>query len=272
MSAPAKREQASREEREQASRQDKRTACYVYGIVPSDVEVADDVRGVGDPPGKLRIVRDGDLAALVSDVDPTRPLGTPDDLIAHERLLDAIATEVPVLPVRFGAVLEGEHAVADELVAAHHDDFAGALSELEGRAEYLVKGRYVEQSILAEILRENEQAAQLREQIRGEDEDITRDARIQLGEIINNEISARREADTRAAEDAVAELSAASVAREPTHEQDAVHLALLVDRGQQGALERAVGDLAREWEGRVELRLRGPLAPYDFVVTAPPEG
>ena len=63
--------------------------CYVYGIVPADVESAGDVRGVGDPPGQVQLVRNGNLVALVSEVDLTRWLGTPADLQAYARILDA---------------------------------------------------------------------------------------------------------------------------------------------------------------------------------------
>src|SRR5438067_557021 len=77
-------------------------------------------------------------------------------------------------------------AVAGELLAVHHERFAAALAELEGRAEYVVKGRYVEAAVLAEVLSENKQAARLRDRIGGKDPDATRPERIQLGEIINN--------------------------------------------------------------------------------------
>ena len=69
------------------------------------------ISGVGDPPGEVRIVRHRDLAALVSDIDPDLPLGRPDDLVAHEELLDASAADVPVLPLRFGSVVTSDEAV-----------------------------------------------------------------------------------------------------------------------------------------------------------------
>jgi hypothetical protein len=163
----------------------RRPGCYVYGIVPADVELAGDVRGVGDPPGRIELVRHGGLAALVSEVDLTRRLGTPDDLRAHARILDATAVEVPVLPLRFGTVMATRDAVAGDLLAVYQEAFAAALKQTEGRAQYVVKGRYVEQVVLAEALTEIPEAARLAEQIRGKDADVTRHARIRLGEIIN---------------------------------------------------------------------------------------
>ncbi|MEW1847484.1 GvpL/GvpF family gas vesicle protein, partial [Nonomuraea angiospora] len=138
---------------------DQDLSTYVYGIVPEDVQVSDDARGVATAP--VRLVRHGEIAALVSEVALERPLGTPDDLVAHQQLLDATAAEVPVLPLRFGAVLTNRQAVVDELLGPYHDEFLAALDELEGRAEFVVKGRYDERAVLMEVLNENVEAAQL---------------------------------------------------------------------------------------------------------------
>lgn len=241
-------------------------AVYVYGILPGDIELEPGaVAGVGDPPGEVRVVRNGELAALVSDVDLTKPLGRPDDLFAHEGLLDAVAAEVPVLPLRFGALVSSDDAVAEELLQAHHDEFTTALSQLEGHVEYVVRGRYDEQDILREVLAENQQAAELAKQIRGADPDATRELRIQLGEILNIEVAAKREKDTRAVGAAVDGLVEASVVRPPSSELDAVYTALLVRIDAADDLEEAVSRLADDWAGRVDLNLIGPLAAYDFV-------
>jgi hypothetical protein len=248
------------------------TACYVYGIVPADVEPTPDARGVGDPPAKVQVVRHGRVAALISEVDTAQPLGRPEDLMAHEELLDGTAAQAPVLPMRFGAVMTDSKAVAEELLAPHEADFAAALHQLEGRAEFIVKSRYHEQAILREVLSEDPGAAELAEQTRGEDEDATRDARIQLGEMINNAITAKREEDTRAIGDALASCVRQSSVRNPSHELDAANVAVLAETSRQEEIEDAVAELAKKWKGRAEVRLLGPLAPYDFVTAVRPEG
>jgi hypothetical protein len=195
---------------------------YVYGILPADIEVAADIPGVGEHPGLLRDVSLDGLAALISEVDLSGPLGSPDDLRTHREILDAVAAEVPVLPMRFGTVLASEDAVAEELLAANHDEFTAALDQLEGRAEFQIKIRYVEDAA-----------------------------------------AARREEDTRALRQAVA-----SVAWGPAHELDLARVAFLVDIDQEREVERVIGDLAREWEGRIHVQLLGPMAAYDFTETA----
>jgi hypothetical protein len=240
-------------------------AVYVYGILPGDIELEPGTTGVGDPPAEVRVIRNGDLAALVSDVDTDKPLGRPEDLYAHEELLDSSAADVPILPLRFGAVVADDDAVAEELLGAHYDEFTAALQQLEGHAEYVVRGRYIEDAILREVLSEDRRADQLRDRIRDADEEATRELRMQLGEIVGDAVAAKREQDTRAVGDALAGHVAASVLRPPTHDLDAVHVALLVESGAADDVEETVQRLADDWSGRVELRLMGPLAAYDFV-------
>jgi hypothetical protein len=244
-----------------------KTGTYVYGIVPGDVKLNSGIHGVGDPPGEIRLVRSGDLAALVSEVDLTGPLGTPDDLQAHEEILDSVVTEAPVLPLRFGAVLTSEDAVAEELLDDNHDEFAAALRQLEGCAEFVVRGRYEEPAILEEILSRNSAAARLANQIRGADPEATRELRIQLGEIVNNAVADKREADTRLLLSAMKDHGVASVVRPATNDLDAVYVAFLVEADQAGELERVLTDLSDRWQERVQLTIIGPMASYDFVGT-----
>jgi hypothetical protein len=91
-----------------------------------------------------------------------------------------------------------------------------------------------------------------------------------LGEQIGNAIEAKRATDTQRMVDALKPLGVEISPREPTHEVEAVHLACLAETAKQADLEAAVEELARDWEGRAEVRLLGPLAAYDFVVTQRP--
>ncbi|MEU8272309.1 GvpL/GvpF family gas vesicle protein, partial [Sphaerisporangium sp. NPDC049002] len=126
---------------------------------------------------------------------------------------------------------------------------------------------YVEGTVLMEVLQEQPEARRLREEIRDLPEEATWDARIRLGEIINQAIEAKRDADTQTLAEGLAPHAVAIVIREPTHEEDAAHLAVLVETGRQDDFEEALNEFGRRWADRVTLRLLGPQAPYDFVTT-----
>ena len=57
-----------RENTEKSEKSDKKQTAgvYVYGIVPADVEPGGDATGVAD--GKVDVVTDGDIAAVVSEI------------------------------------------------------------------------------------------------------------------------------------------------------------------------------------------------------------
>ncbi|MEV4515446.1 GvpL/GvpF family gas vesicle protein [Dactylosporangium sp. NPDC049525] len=244
---------------------------YMFGIVPADVDLDPEARGIGDDPAPVQLVRHGDIAAMVSEINVDRPLGRPQDLLAHERLLDATVAEVPVLPIRFGAILTGTDAVVDELLAPNHDELLAALRDLDGKAQYVVKSRYVEAAVLGEILAEQPEAGRLREAIRGTSPDATRAERVRLGELITRGIEAKREADIRKLVAVCEPFSDAMDVREPAHELDAANVAVLAETAREKEFVRALDDLAEEWDGRVTIRLLGPLAPYDFVTDLRPE-
>jgi hypothetical protein len=245
--------------------QEQNVGYYVYGVVPSDVELTEDARGLGDR--EVQLIRHGDIAAMVSEISIRDAIGRPEDLAAHEALLDATAPEAPVLPFRFGAVMADADAVTQHLLTPNHDTFTAALKELEGRAEYIVKGRYDESAILEEVLAENKEAANLRAQIRGQDEIATRDLRMRLGEIIHEAVEAKRTSDTNVLAEAISAHCVSYAVLAPTHEYDATHLAFLVETTRRESFEKCVDDVASERQGRINFRLLGPLAPYDFVVT-----
>ncbi|MFF0284473.1 GvpL/GvpF family gas vesicle protein [Rhodococcus aetherivorans] len=100
-------------------------------------------------------------------------VATPQDLLAHAELLDGTVPVAPVLPLRFGTVLAD--ADAEELLAAHYDEFIAALDELDGRARFVVRGRYVEATVLEKMLAAGPDAARLRGRIRGRPEIVPRD-------------------------------------------------------------------------------------------------
>jgi Gas vesicle synthesis protein GvpL/GvpF len=173
---------------------------------------------------------------------------------------------------RARAVLASEDAMTEEQLAAHHEQFAAALDELEGRAEFVVQGRYLQDAVAGEAVSQNEQATRLLDTTQGRHRGAAREAGTGPAKIITEAGTARREQDTRTLAQAMDRHCVACVARQPAHELDAVHAAFLVEAGQRGDMERVAEDLAREWEGRIEVQLLGPMAAYDFTAATTPKG
>lgn len=239
------------------------TATYVYGLVASDAELPPDLVGIG-PSGRVSTIPHRRLAALVGDVPTDRALGTRDDLVGHERVLDLVASSEAVLPMRFPAVVERE-GVVDELLAPHHDRFVEILAGLRGRVQFTLKGSYQQDVVLRELVETDEEIRSLRDRIDGLPEEATYYDRIRLGELVVGALEARREDDAARMLRALEPSAIRTVQRRPTDPQDVINAAFLVERAVQDEFCDAVEAVGREFEGRALLRLLGPLAPYDFV-------
>jgi hypothetical protein len=204
------------------------------------------------------------IAAAISVVSADRPLGTPADLRAHASVLDALARSAAVLPMRFGGVLGDENAVVTELLEPHHAAFADRLDRLDGHAQFTIKGRYVDEVALREVLAEEPRVRRLRNLLRGRDAGSGRGPRIQLGELVARALELKRMADTQVLTGALAPHVTAVAERAPTSPDTAVDAAFLVAVSHRRGFEEAAEQLGRRWQGRIRLRLVGPVAPYDF--------
>ncbi|OZM79142.1 GvpL/GvpF family gas vesicle protein [Pseudonocardia sp. MH-G8] len=239
------------------------TATYVYGLVGAGAQLPDDLTGLG-PSGKVSTIVHRDVAAIVGDVPADRPLGTRDDLLAHEAVVDTVASSTAVLPMRFPAVVE-EEGVVEELLAPHHDRFVTALGELEGRVQYTLKGRYEQDVVLREVLEADPEIRQLQAEVRDLPEDATYHQRLRLGELVVGALEERRDTEAEQLVTRLEPYAVGVVEHHPGQPDDVVHAAFLVERERAQEFEDAVEEQGEQLHGRARLRLLGPLAPYDFV-------
>jgi hypothetical protein len=236
---------------------------YVYGLVGAGAEIPDDLPGLG-PSGRVSTIVHGGIAAIVGDVPDDRPLGTRDDLIAHETVLDTVAASVAVLPMRFPAVVE-EKGVVEELLAPNEDYFLEVLAGLEGRVQFALKGRFEQDAVLLEVVESDDEIRTLQERVRELPEDASYYDRVRLGELIVGALEARREVEAEKIYERLEPTAVEVAAHQPASPEDVVNAAFLVDRDRVQEFEDAVESLGSDLAGRVRLRLLGPLAPYDFV-------
>jgi Gas vesicle synthesis protein GvpL/GvpF len=236
---------------------------YVYGLVKAGTALPEGLAGLG-PSGRVSTIVHGHVAAIVSDVPIGRPLGARGDLVAHETVLDAVASRAAVVPMRFPAVVE-EDAVVDELLAPNEDRFLTLLDGLENRVQYTLTGRYEQDAVLREILEGDPEIAALREKIRSLPEDATYYHRVRLGELVVQTLEDRREVEAAEIVDRLEPLAVTTASNPLGAPEDVVNTAFLVERGRRQEFEDAVESVGKDLVGRIRLRLLGPVAPYDFV-------
>jgi Gas vesicle synthesis protein GvpL/GvpF len=106
---------------------------YAYGICePATASPPPPCRGLGG--ATLRALESDELAAVYSRHRSLRPRPSPELVLAHERVVEAVMARGPVLPLRFGTQLEREEQLTAAL-ADRRDELVRALERVRGHVE-----------------------------------------------------------------------------------------------------------------------------------------
>ncbi|MBY8345955.1 GvpL/GvpF family gas vesicle protein [Streptomyces spinosirectus] len=240
-------------------------STYVYGITDSShTGLPEGMEGVGDPPAAVRVIKEGDLAAVVSDapegLKPKRK-----HLLAHQNVLAEAGAAGAVLPMRFGSVAPDDDTVTGVL-AERSDHYKERLRALEGKVEYNVKATHDEEAVLHRVMSENPELRALAEANR-QSGGGSYDDKLRLGEMVVGAVKAQ-EGEDAAELRRILEPAAADVSVGPESTGWLTNVSFLVDRKTAEDFLAAVEE-ARRSHPHVELRVNGPLPPYSFVEPDP---
>lgn len=234
---------------------------YVYAVVP-DTGLVSGILGIDDT--EVEYVVHGGLAAAVTRIPLDRPPGRRAELTAHQSVVESLAQQGAVVPIRFGSVLDPEDDAVRELLEEQGDRFAAVLDRLEGRVQLNLRATYVEEQVLAEVVADDPEIAELHRRTRGLPEGTMHPDLVRLGESVSRAMEVRRADDADALleqlEPRVEDLSV----RAGGGVDHLLDVALLVRSDRVGEVEELLESLAEAWHERIRMRLVGPVAPYDF--------
>lgn len=245
------------------------TGVYVYCVAraepfedgPIDF-AASGIGGRGDP---VRVLRYEGLAAVVSDAPKIRYTLRREYLEAHERVVEEAMSHSDVLPVSFGSVADTDQQVVQKLLRQRSDDLQNHMAYVQGRVEMGLRVYWNREQLFADIVAENSGIRALHESIAGLPEDAAYYDRVQLGEMTEAAIVARREA---VADSIMTYLSALAVdtrLNESLTDMMVLSAAFLVDRAQESTFDAHVQSLGEAEAERLILQYVGPVPPYNFV-------
>jgi Gas vesicle synthesis protein GvpL/GvpF len=240
-------------------------AQYVYGIVEA---TATKPRGRGIAGSPLRLVIGEDAAALVSEIDSRHVRLGRDEVLVHSRVLERALARGPVLPMRFGVVMDDAEEIRDRLLDEHGPELRAQLAEMEGKVEIRIRAAYDEESLLRDVLREHPEIDSLRTSVAGRSQDASYYDRIRLGELVAAAVERHRELDAHAIVEALGEHALAVEVGKPNHERVTVQASFLVERSRLGAFNAVVDQVAEGYGGQIRFKYTGPLPPHSFVELA----
>jgi hypothetical protein len=242
-------------------------AMYVYAIIPTGDRQVFPLAGIHDNGDDVYSVPYHGIAAIVS----TSPLidycgldrkQAATYLVSHQRVVEAVMREFPVLPVRFGTVLP-DLSWVNRLLAQGEVRFRAALEKVGGQAQMEIVVLWNLQEVFAEIGQEAK-IAELSARVMGRAPEETVAERIAVGQLVQASLKQRRASLQDRLLPPLQEVAQDLVINPLMDDSMVLNAALLVERGSDGVLDRRLALLDQELEGRFHFRCVGPLPPYSF--------
>jgi hypothetical protein len=218
--------------------------------------------GIGSEPADVHTVNYRDIAAVVSDTplevyDPTR-----DNVLAHERVNEAVMRRFTVIPMSFSTVFKTREDII-ELLRTAYDAFRDVLSKMQDKLEFGLKVLWEPELVIEEIEKEDESLRLLRHEISTQ-KGSTYFARMQYGRLVDSLLQERSERLVSEIFSALGEVSVASRANKPIGDKMILNAAFLVARDREADFDARVKEIGAKYEN-LKFKYTGPWPPYNFV-------
>ncbi len=235
---------------------------YVYCIINSDQPLKFGPIGIGAEAAEVHTVHHRDLAAVVSDTPIEVFDATRENVLAHERVNEAVMKKHTVIPMSFGTLFKTRDDIV-ELLRAAHDAFQDVLKKMEGKVEFGLKVLWDRDAVIKQIEAEDEDVRRLKAEISSQ-KGSTYFARMQYGRLIESALEMRTERFVSDIFEVLRPVSVASRANKPIGDRMIMNAAFLVARDQESPFDARVKQIAGR-HGALTFKYTGPWPPYNFV-------
>jgi gas vesicle protein GvpL/GvpF len=234
---------------------------YVYCIIQSLDPLLFGAIGIGNPPAEVHTVHYKEIAAVVSDTPVEVFDATRENVLAHERVNEAVMREHTVIPMSFGTVFKTRDDIVEMLRAAH-DAFGDVLAKMQNKVEFGLKVLWNRDAVIREIEDQDEDVRRLKDEISSQ-RGSTYFARMQYGRAIDAALETRSEGYVREIFDHLRPVAVASRANKPIGDRMILNAAFLVSRDQETAFDSRVKEIGAH--EKLTFKYTGPWPPYNFV-------
>lgn len=234
---------------------------YIYGIIATDEAPNFGPIGIGGKRDEVVTIGTKGLAAVVSNVALDPYVASRDNLLAHTRVIEKVAEQFAVLPMRFCTVAESADEVRG-LLEDREREFKNLLRDFEGKVEVGIKVIWKDmKKIYDEIAKENRAIRTLKQKGAGGGQQ----ALIRAGELVEAALDEKKAVE---GEEYLRFLRKGKVGckeGELKTEDMVVNASFLLDRDWVKEFDQRVEEVSNEHNGRIDIKYIGPMPPFSFV-------
>ncbi|MBI4296135.1 MAG: GvpL/GvpF family gas vesicle protein [Chloroflexi bacterium] len=236
---------------------------YIYGIIEEPESRPFGFPGVGD--GAVYTINHQKLAAVVSDtefdeIDPTR-----NNVRAHTVVQDELLKDYTLLPMGFGMIADSRDNVL-KLLEKNYQNLTDALRQLAGMVEVELKVFWDQESMVKELQNGSEELAKLKAKLKAARSPVeTQKLLIEAGQLVERIALDWKAKYADRVYTTLKALSLDSRLNSPLGVKNILNASFLIERARESDFQKDVHKLDAQYQGKVNFKYVGPLAPYNFV-------
>ena len=236
---------------------------YIYGIIQEPEPRRFSFLGVGD--AEVYTINYRELAAVVSDtaleeIDPTRK-----DVRAHTVVQDELLKNCSLLPMGFGMIADSKDDVL-KLLEKNYQGLTRELVRLAGKVEVELKVYWDQEAMIKELQGGSEELTRLKAKINGASSPIeAQRLLIEAGKLVERIALDWKARYADRVYTVLKRLSIDAKLNSPLGVKNVLNASFLIERARESDFQKEVFKLDSQYQGKVNFKYVGPLAPYNFV-------
>ncbi|MEY3332395.1 MAG: hypothetical protein RLZZ176_695 [Cyanobacteriota bacterium] len=235
---------------------------YLYGIFPNTIPETLVIEGLDKQPVHSQVV--DEFCFLYSEARQEKYLASRRNLLAHERVLEQTMQEgfKVLLPLRFGLVVKDWETIISQLVNPYREQLNQLFKKLAGRREVSIKIFWDAKAELQAMMESNQELKQQRDDMEGKK--LSMDEVIKIGQLIETNLLARKQAVIEAFSNELNPLSQEIVESDPMTEEMIYNAAFLIPWESESEFSERVEVIDKKFGDRLRIRYNNFTAPYTF--------
>lgn len=231
---------------------------YIYCIIQSNHK-----KDFGE---ELTTVNYKDISAVISDCSVKEFTVSRENTMKHEKAIEGVMKEQPVLPVRFSTVADSENEIIEKVLVPRYDEFKDMLLWVGDKEEIGVRARWTDMDLVfKEILEENGQIKELKKKIENEKPEQTYYERIDLGKLIQERLKEKKSMEKNRIIDILKKEAEDYKVNEVYGDDAILNSAFLVKKEKEADFFGSVSRLQDGYGPKVQLRYVTGSPPFNFV-------
>jgi hypothetical protein len=238
---------------------------YVYCIIQSKYDRSFGSIGVGGRGDDVSTIGDNDLAMVVSNHPLSKIIGSKENLLAHERVIEEVMKEFgSVLPIRFGAVAANADEIRN-LLGRRYREFKSLLRDMEHLVELGVKGTWINMEVVfKEIEKGSEAIRREKKKVRIHKGKNNLQDREKIGKMVRDALQQKKTEEAEIVVDSLRRTSFEYKLNKTVGDENFMNASFLIGRGRENEFDNIMNELGDKYKGRIKFAYSGPFPVFNF--------